>query len=206
MDTSTRNINIQSITQVESMTDRDVLMAVQAIYDASRRHDQHEPPWIAMWWADAFRVDELLAVPEDLSKRQRETRSETVRELVGQYRSYLKAVARGPHLVTRMFGGKHVQHDGFLVGTTSWIFAGRATATPFEFRGWTIISRELSDAVKALERANGLGRGQPTTFWMAYNARDAVGLSGMTGGEIGPCLGIDEVRAHINEEVEAAAS
>jgi hypothetical protein len=188
------------------MTDREVLMAVQAIYDSNRRHDQYEPPWIAMWWADAFRVDELLAVPESLPNRQRETRSEAVNELVDQYKSYLKAVARGPHLVTRMLGGKHMQHDGFLIGTTSWIFAGRAKAVPVAYRGWTILHRELSDEVKALERANALGRGQPTTFWMAFNPRDAVGLSGMTGGEIGPCLSLDEARAYINEEVEAEAS
>jgi hypothetical protein len=206
MDTSHANIGIPSITQVDAMTDREVLLAVQRIYNATRRQDQHEPSWVAMWWADAFRLDELLAVPEDLSRRQRETRSETVSEVVGQYRSYLKAIARGPHLVTRMLGGTHVQDDGFLIGTTSWIFAGRAKATPVKYQGWTIVSRELSAEVKALERANGLGRGQPTTFWMAYNASDAVGLSGGTGGEIGPCMSIDEVRAYINEEVEAAAS
>jgi hypothetical protein len=206
MDTSTPNISIPNITNIDSMSDREALMAVQAIYDSNRRQDRYEPQWIAMWWADAFRVDELLAVPESLPNRQRETRSEAVNELVGQYKSYLKAVARGPHLVTRMLGGVHVQDDGFLIGTTSWIFAGRAKATPFEHQGWTIISRELSDVVKALERANGLGRGQPTRFFMAYNARDAVGLSAMTGGEIGPCLSLDEVKAHIDEEVDSSAS
>jgi hypothetical protein len=184
------------------MTDREALLAVQAVYNASRRHDQFEPPWVAMWWAHAFRVDELLGIPAAPAKTARQERAA---EVVGQYRSYLKAVARGPYLVTRMLGVSHVQEDGFLIGTTSWIFAGRKNSHPVAYREWTIISRELSDDVKALERANGLARGQPTTFWMTFNPRDAVGASAMTGGEIGPCLNLREMKAYIDEEVEAAA-
>lgn len=166
--------------QIERMTADEVRAAVRARYESQRRKDAFEPEWIGMFWAGAYET-----APDE--------------EEVGVYRSYLKSCARGPHIVKRMSGHKHVQDDGFLVGTTSWIFAARAKATPIEYRGWIIIDRELSAEVKALERANSLGKGQPTRFFMGYNRRDAVGMSVMTGGEIGPCTSIAEVKAYIDE-------
>jgi hypothetical protein len=163
--------------QIDKMTSNEVRAAVRTIYDSQCRQDNYEPKWIAMFWASAY---------ENTGD-------------VAEYRRYLKSVAKSPHLATRMMGVKHVQEDGFLVATTSWIFAGRKMASPVEYRGWIIIDRDFSQAVKTIERANGLGTGQPTRFFMAYSARGPVGVSAMTGDEIGPCTSLAEVKGYIDD-------
>lgn len=165
--------------EIDAMSDDDVLVAVRAIYDSQRRDDVYEPNWVAMFWAGAY--------------------GDSNEADLGMYRSYLESVADSPHIATRMFGEEHVQEDGFLVATTSWIFAGRKSSTPIAHRGWIIIDREFSDGVKALERANRLGKGMPTHFWMAYSTRGPVGMSAMSGDEIGPCTSLAEVKAYIDE-------
>jgi len=174
--------------EVDAMSNQEVLATVRSIYGRQRRNDKYEPRWIGMFWADAYEP----VGPEEESE-------------ASEYRSFLKSVARSPHIVTRMTGHKHVQEDGFLVATTSWVFAGRKLCAPVEYRGWIVIDREFSDDVKALERANGLGKGQPTRFYMAYSTRGPVGMSAMTGNEVGPCTSLEELKAHLNEIANAFA-
>jgi hypothetical protein len=153
---------------------------MRAFYESRRRDDEYEPAWTHPLFLPAFSGE----TPN----------KETVREM----RSYLASIAKSPHIVTRMLGMKHVQEDGFLIGTTSWVFMGRALSSPVRYRGWTIINRALSTQVTDMERANQLGSGQPTLFFLAYNDAHAVGASAMTGDEIGPCTSLAEVKAYID--------
>jgi hypothetical protein len=146
------------------MNNAELKSAVQALYDSRRRHDAFEPTWISPYFEEAG---------ED------------------QLRSILASVARSPHMVTRITGDKHVQEDGFLIGTTTWIFMGRSHCTPVTHKGWVIIDRELSSEVKALERANALGKNQPTRFYMAYRVESPA-------YDIGPCLSLRETIAFID--------
>ena len=166
---------------IDKMSDTEVREAVRGVYEKQRRADEYEPPWIAMYWAAAY------AETGDVSEYD--------------YRGYLVSLTQPPYIVFRSDRSRHVQEDGFLIATTSWIFAARAKSTPIPYRGWVIIDRELSDEVKALERANGLGRGQPTRFFMAYDHKSPVGLSACSGGEIGPCMSLDAVKEYIDGEV-----
>jgi hypothetical protein len=166
--------------KVDEMTGPDVCAAIRAVYDGSRRSDGLEPTHPAMFFAPAF---------------SGEADADTIEE----YRSFLKAQDQPPYIVERITGGKHVVEKGVLIACTSWIFMARAQAIPKEYRGWIIIDRELSPEVKALESANKLGKGHPTRFFMAYRRDTVVGMSGMTGEEIGPCQSLAEVEECIDE-------
>lgn len=157
-----------------------VIEDVKAFYNSRRRSDRYEPEWVAMFFEDLLGNNK---VDDDV-------------------RSYHQTY-KTPQVVTRLSGDRWVQEDGFLVGTTSWIFMGRKFCNPIEHRGWIIINRTLSGAAFELDKS--ISDKPLGTFFMAYSPRHQVGMSALSGNEIGPCRTLEEVKAIIDEEVEATS-
>ncbi len=83
-----------------------------------------------------------------------------------------------------------VIHDGFKVGTTSWIFMGRKNSpvVPIKYHGHTLyatnrtIPDEIARKLKTTHPELGF------TMWCAYD------LDGKYGVEIGPCFSLDQIQ------------
>lgn len=94
-------------------------------------------------------------------------------------------------------GGKRIVQDGTKVGTTTWVFEGRAKCRPERHKGWVILHRDVAPAIREVGRESGFE--EVERVWMAYHPDRPMGDSAMTGREIGPCLSRDEVVAHIEK-------
>lgn len=74
--------------------------------------------------------------------------------------------------------GRRTLEEGFKVGTTSWAFLGRRLITPIEHRGWVICWRSHGNFAA----------------YMAYHRKRPMGMSALTGDEIGPCTSLEETK------------
>jgi len=91
--------------------------------------------------------------------------------------------------------GKVVIEDGFLVGTTSWIFDRRNECDLEIYREWIILSRALNPAIVAAVR--GLEFPAMGRFWMAFLRHPEKRFRGHLPG-IGPCMSLEEMHALID--------
>lgn len=116
--------------------------------------------WEPNWIHPAYEWARKVVNGEKLTNDERRW----AHQVVGSHRT-------PDHTVVETIFGQRTIHDGVSVGTTSWIFLGRNDATPEEHGGWVVISRSYKG----------------WTAWMAYHRDLQMGLSAMTGQEIGPC-------------------
>jgi len=131
--------------------------------------------WEPNWIHPAYEWARKVVNDEKLTNEER------------QWAHQVVAAHRTPdHTVHETIFGQRTTQDGVSIGTTSWIFLGRKDTTPEEHDGWVVISRSY--------------RGW--TAWMAYHRDLPMGLSAMTGQEIGPCANKAEVLALVAEMQE----
>jgi hypothetical protein len=85
-----------------------------------------------------------------------------------------------------------VMHDGWKVGTPTWIFMGRQDAEPQRIaNGWILLSRQLPDRIAAMFRMP-----SGTREWMAFHPELPMGYTAMTSNVIGPCHTAEEIRIY----------
>lgn len=150
-------------------------------YQVRRRTDEYEPPWIHPGY-------ELIKKYLDgtIHKDERES-------AVGIIKSH--DLKDGQIVSSFGFEGR-VMHDGWKVGTPSWIFMGRKFCEPEIIdNGWIMISRELPDDIAAMvHRPNG------ARAWMAYHPQLQMGQTAMTSNCIGPSHTPEQVRRIARQE------
>ena len=83
-----------------------------------------------------------------------------------------------------------VIEGGAKVGTTLWIFAARNQCQPEEYKGWVILNRSPAKEYEGFPK--------PGPVYMAYHPDKQMGLSAMTGDEIGPCPTLADTKASID--------
>lgn len=93
------------------------------------------------------------------------------------------AAIRTPNGQYDFFPFRRTLEEGFKVGTTSWVFLGRHRITPVEHRGWVICWRTYGGF----------------TAYMAYHRQRPMGMSALTGDEIGPCRSLEETKGVIDQ-------
>ncbi len=151
-------------------------------YEERRRNDEFEPPWVHGGY-------ELVKhfLDGNIDKDDREA-------AVGVIESH--DLHDGQVVSSFGFGGR-VMHDGWKVGTPTWIFMGRKFCQPEQIaNGWIMISRKLPDEI-----AHMVHQPKGTRAWMAYHPKCQMGHSAMTSNCIGPSHTSDEVRHFARLEV-----
>lgn len=90
-------------------------------------------------------------------------------------------------------GPKRLMEDGFKVGTTSWIFFGRKNPAYRKIVGsWVILGRRWA--------------GNGAINYMAFHKDRPMGLSAMTGQELGPSFDLAEIELAVQQDQPANMS
>lgn len=146
----------------ESTREAAARQVLRNYYESTRRNDEHEPCWIHPCFEDVYSGAAL------------EENHLTVAD----------AIVEGKVVRFDQCGRQRVvDRDGWIVGTTMWIFFRRHLCTPMNHKGWTII--------------NACFEGE--TYWMAYDPTYGVNVVPGTFDSIGPALDRDMIIAAVNQ-------
>jgi hypothetical protein len=149
-------------------------------YEAHKGDEKYEPNWIHPAFEVGYKiVDDPYYVDSDKGFI-----------LDGCYES----ITLPDGYVCEAFPGltdspKRIMEDGFKVGTTSWIFMGRKNpAYQAVYRDWVILGRKWAK--------------DGAITYMAYHPDKPMGLSAMTGEDIGPTFDLAQIKAAIDEMLQ----
>jgi hypothetical protein len=94
-----------------------------------------------------------------------------------------------------------VVHEGWKIGTPTWVFLGRGTGHLSFFNDdlviWSrVIPQELRPHLKSIDNS--------WEVWIAYSKTEPMGGTTLTANCYGPCLSKEELMAVIRSEQEGS--
>lgn len=99
------------------------------------------------------------------------------------------------HLAAPMLGERRIIHEGWKLGTPTWVFMGRALSdsTVYARGEYVVVGRtiptEFANAVRPM-RTSILGPFEPDgKLWIAYSRTEPMGYTAMTANCFGTCWG-----------------
>lgn len=133
----------------------------------------------------------------------------TGRRVRGEDRDYVREIVHSHGLpdgyTVQAFPGMpgspvRVIHDGWKVGTPTWIFMGRnltPDAVKYLGEGWVAVKRTAPPEIfRKLAHGD-----MPDTLWIAYQLDQPMGGSALTANCIGPCFDLEDVIEGVEDEI-----
>lgn len=90
--------------------------------------------------------------------------------------------------------GKRVMHDGWKIGSSTWVFMGRKDYAKRLNDDWILVSRKIPDKIFSLNFESDL----PNEVWIAYHRRRQMGFSPMDNF-IGPTPYLDDLYSEFDK-------
>lgn len=84
--------------------------------------------------------------------------------------------------------GRRIIHDGWKIGSSTWVFMGRKQNAKMLNEDWILVGRKIPDEIFSLNFDSGL----PNKIWIAYHRRKQMGMSPMDNF-IGPTPYLDDL-------------
>lgn len=83
-----------------------------------------------------------------------------------------------------------VMHDGWKIGTPTWVFMGRSENQHARALGhdWVAVAREVPEAL-----AKNFDPRLPRLVWIAYSIKEPMGMTAKTANCVGPALYFEEL-------------
>lgn len=177
-------------------------------YNESKRTDQYEPSYVIapydtiLAYAGLSKTEETVysKFKKLLGKSQKKG-VDALKEIYGGFsNSQLMNIFEGEALDSMLtpdgtvskgggFFPDRVIHDGFKVGTTSWVFMGRKNSpvVPVQYHGKTLYAIKRDIPAEIYAKLRPLHPECDNSVWIAYD------LDGQYGLEIGPCISLDHI-------------
>lgn len=104
-----------------------------------------------------------------------------------------------PSFPNRPSSPARIMHEGWKIGTPTWIFMGRNEygAARDLNKGWVAVKRTVPQKFQKLFDPD-----IPLDIWFAYNLNDQMGIGAETANSIGPSLDFDELCHEIDRQTK----